>query len=152
MKTVLFEVSLGGNRFLSVSGIRMGLIKPTGRSVAVLTAQIPLVVTGYRSRLPDRCPRLIPDHYKHRRMLAHRHQTGIIRTGFIWYLLTSSGSAHGTVMAVPKCFVVLMKGVWIVASKKQDDQSGRGWPWTHQQYRTRPALMFPILVMVYQFA
>ena len=69
-----------------------------------------LVGVGYRPRHLDRCPKLTPNHCQRHPMLAHKHQTGTICTGLIWYLLVSPGSAHRTVMTVPECFVMLLKG------------------------------------------
>ena len=36
-------------------------------------------------------------------------------------------------MPVPACFVVFLEVWWIIVFKKQDDQSGRDWPWAHRQ-------------------
>ena len=45
-----------------------------------------------------------------------------------WPPLKFAGESR--IVAVPKSFIVLLRGYWIVASKKQGDQSGRGRPWT----------------------
>ena len=61
-------------RFLSVFRIKVGLIRRTGHSVVVCTAQRGLVAAGYRSKHPGCWPRLTTDHRLSCHMLAHRHQ------------------------------------------------------------------------------
>ena len=58
--------------FLSVSRIRVDLIRRTGRPVFARTVRGHLVAAGYRSRRPDWCPRRTPDHPCHHRMLSDR--------------------------------------------------------------------------------
>ena len=60
--------------FLATSVIRVALIRQTGRDVFVCTVQRCLVVAVYRSRNPDRCPRLTPVHHRRRRILVQRPQ------------------------------------------------------------------------------
>ena len=46
-------------------------------------------------------------------------RSGTINTCLMCYLLMSPNSAYPTVLGMPEFFVVLLKGYWIVASKKQ---------------------------------
>ena len=73
-KTASFFVSWRGDRFLSTSKIRMELIRRIRRHIFVSMVQRGLAVAEYRSRYPDRWPRLTPDHRYLRRILVHRHQ------------------------------------------------------------------------------
>ena len=61
--------------FLSAFRIRVKLFRQIERRVFISTVHVGrLVAAGYRSRYPEQCCRLAPDHCRHRRMLADRPQ------------------------------------------------------------------------------
>ena len=90
--TMSFSVSWGEQVSLSVRDQGEDDIRRIGLCVAVDRVRRRLVAAGYRSRHSDRCPRLTTDFRQCHCMLAHRHHTGTIRTGLIWYLLMGPGS------------------------------------------------------------
>ena len=79
-KIVPYPVSQGGTGFsqctVSCWGELDAISVGKGRSSS-----------GYRSRHSDRFPRLTLDHRQRCHMLTHRHLSGTIWTGLIWYLL-----------------------------------------------------------------
>ena len=143
--------SMSGNTFLSMSGIRVGLIRRIGRCVFVRLVQRRLIAAGYHWRRLNRCPRLTTDHRHHQRKLAHRHQPGTMCAGRIWYLLMGARSAHRTVMAMPEWFVMLLKGYWIVACINQEIRVVEVDSGLISKYHRRPVPMVPVLVMVFQY-
>ena len=62
------------NRFLSSSRIRVELIRRTGRRVFAHMVQRRLVVAGYRSKRPARCPKLTHDLRRRCREWARSHR------------------------------------------------------------------------------
>ena len=111
-----------------------------------------LVTIGYGSKHPYKYPKLIPDHRQCHHMLQHRYQAATITMFLIWYLLMSQGTSPRNLMYVPKLFIMLLKGYWMFASKRQDDQIGRGWRWTNQPIAHDNCSEVLILVPVFQHA
>ena len=63
------------SRFFSSSRVRVELIRRTGRHVSARAVQWCLVAAGYHPRRPARCPVLIHDHCRWRRVCARKHRT-----------------------------------------------------------------------------
>ena len=134
-----FYASWGGRVFAQLSRIRMELIRRTGCHVVVRMVQGRLVATGYRPRHSEQCPRLTPDHRCCRRMLAHRHRNWnrqhsshvLFSDESIVSLYNCNGHAR-----VFRCVVERLVDCCIQETdgiRRNDDQSGRGWPWTHHR-------------------
>lgn len=67
------------NRFMTASRIRAEFLRRTGRHISVRTVRRRLLVAGYKSRRPARCPRLTDEHRQRRRRWARRHRQWDIR-------------------------------------------------------------------------
>ena len=67
------------NRFISAPRLRMQMICQFGRRKSVQTIRRRLLATGYWSRRPARCPRIVLEHRWHRREWGRRHRVGDFR-------------------------------------------------------------------------
>ena len=120
--------------FVRAAVLHRALIRRTGCPVSVHMFQGRLVAAGYRPGHRDRCPRLTPDH---RRMLARRrhnwnrqHSSHVLFADeSIVSLYICYGHArvfhHVVERLVDRC-IKKTDGV-----RRHHDQSGGGWPWTH---------------------
>ena len=120
--------------FLSMSRIKVNLIRRSGRPAFVCKVQRRWVAVGYRSRPPDWCLRLTPDHWSHAifdyESKVSLHQSGRSAREFHLFLACNNP----------------------LAFQQHDDKlrythySCRGWLW---QIAT---LMIPVLMLVWQHA
>ena len=140
-KHLLKTITLKGHAFLHIGRrkcffaaprIKVELIRQSGPHIFVCMVQGHLVATGYRSRDPNRCPRLTPGH-SHRRMLAPKHQNWNhqhwSRVLFAEESIVSVYNCNGHVQVLYHVFKRLVdcciqETDGILGN---DDQSGRDW-------------------------
>ena len=67
------------NRFISAPRLGMQMIRQFGRRMSVWTIRRRLLVAGYLSRCPARCPRLTLEHSRRRREWGRRHNVWDLR-------------------------------------------------------------------------
>ena len=126
--------------FLSLSSIRMELIRRTGRRVFVHTVPWCLVTAGFHSRHPGRCPRRTPGHRRRHSCWHTSNRTGTISTGLMCCLQMRPWSTSTMVMnrrvRVFRRVVERLEGCSIQerdGTTGHDDWGGRDSPWTHHR-------------------
>ena len=78
------------NRFISAPHLRMQMIRRFGRRMSVRTIRRRLLVTGYWSLCPARCPRLTLEHRRRRHDWGRRHRLWDLRQW--WHCIFSDES------------------------------------------------------------
>ena len=101
------------NRFISAPRLQIQMIRRFGRRMSVRIIPRWLLVNGYWSRRPARCPRLILEHRRRHRELGRRHRVGTSDNGDTVSLLMSPGSPYTTVTVGSGCAVGKGRG-WLI--------------------------------------